>query len=169
MKHQSRRGFTALGLAPLIGAPRVNGHKWRSKVMQEDRNTTHSRVPLVSGLVLAGTLSCALLVWATPVVAVPKQAGRGEQKRAPVNGSPGDWLLWGGPHRDFIASSAPLASTWPAAGPRKVWSRALGDGYSSIAVEGTTLYTTYRRGADDVITALDARTGATIWEFGYGA
>src|SRR5262249_58623093 len=52
---------------------------------------------------------------------------------------------------------------------RKIWSRALGDGYSSIAVEGDKLYTTYRRGSDDVITALDARSGRSIWEYAYEA
>jgi len=80
-----------------------------------------------------------------------------------------DWLLWGGKNRDFVATSTGLASSWPASGPPKLWSRALGDGYSSTAVEGSTLYTTYRRGAQDVITALDARNGNTIWEYAYEA
>ena len=79
----------------------------------------------------------------------------------------GDWLQWGGPRRDFIASATGLASTWPSAGPRKIWNRALGDGYSAIAVEGTTLYTGYRRASKDVIAAIDARTGTDIWEYAY--
>jgi outer membrane protein assembly factor BamB len=58
---------------------------------------------------------------------------------------------------------------WPANGPQKLWSRDLGDGYSGIAVEGTTLYTAYRRGSQDVVTALDARTGKTLWEYAYQA
>src|SRR5262245_9342786 len=60
------------------------------------------------------------------------------------------WLQWGGPHRDFSCYSTGLASAWPAGGPRKIWSRALGDGYSGIAIEGTTLYTGYRRDPNDV-------------------
>jgi outer membrane protein assembly factor BamB len=34
-------------------------------------------------------------------------------------------------------------------------------------VEGTTLYTGFRRGSQDVFAALDAVTGKTLWEFAY--
>ncbi len=78
-----------------------------------------------------------------------------------------DWLVWGGKHRDFIVNATGLADSWPAAGPRKIWSRPLGDGYSSVAVEGAVLYTAFRRGTQDVITALEAGTGKTLWEFAY--
>src|SRR5437667_2051259 len=58
------------------------------------------------------------------------------------------WTQWGGPNRNFTSDSKGLASSWPASGPRKLWSRALGDdGYSGIAVEGGRLYTMYRRAA----------------------
>jgi outer membrane protein assembly factor BamB len=78
-----------------------------------------------------------------------------------------DWQLWGGKNRDFIVNTTGLADSWPADGPKKIWSRALGDGYSSIAEEGGVLYTTFRRGPRDVITALDAASGKTIWEYEY--
>jgi outer membrane protein assembly factor BamB len=78
-----------------------------------------------------------------------------------------DWLLWGGPRRDFVTAGAGLAATWPSDGPTKLWSRPLGEGYSPIAVEGSALYTAYHRGAQDVIVAIDARTGANLWEYAY--
>ncbi len=82
------------------------------------------------------------------------------------------WPGWGGPARDFTADGATVAAAWPATGPRQLWSRPLGDGHSSIAAEGGRLYTMYRpstgvRGkwaAEEVVIALDARTGKTIWE-----
>ncbi len=77
---------------------------------------------------------------------------------------PERWLTWGGPRRDFIAPGAGLASSWPPSGPQRLWSRALGDGYSAIAVEDGVLYTAFRRGSKDVTTALDAATGKTVWE-----
>jgi hypothetical protein len=83
------------------------------------------------------------------------------------NGS--SWTQWGGANRNFISDSKGLANSWPPAGPPKLWSRALGDGYSGIAVEGTTLYTSYRRGSQDVIVAIDANTGTTLWEYAYEA
>jgi outer membrane protein assembly factor BamB len=78
-----------------------------------------------------------------------------------------DWPVWGGKKRDFIVHTAGLADSWPADGPKKVWSRPLGDGYSSVAVEGGVLYTGFRRNSRDVITALDAATGKTLWEYEY--
>jgi len=50
-----------------------------------------------------------------------------------------------------------------------VWGRALGDGYSGIAAEPPVLYTAYRRENDDVVIALDAESGKTIWETRYAA
>ena len=78
-----------------------------------------------------------------------------------------DWLTWGGKNRDFIVNASGLADSWPAAGPKKIWSRPLGDGYSAVAEEAGILYTAFRRGSSDVITALDAATGKSIWEYAY--
>jgi outer membrane protein assembly factor BamB len=86
-------------------------------------------------------------------------------KTAPLMGE--DWLVWGGKNRDFIVNTSGLADSWPASGPKKLWTRPLGDGYSAIAVEGGVLYTAFRRGVNDVITALDAATGKTLWEYAY--
>jgi len=79
------------------------------------------------------------------------------------------WLQWGGPHRDFTTSADGVAPTWPDSGPEVVWSRDLGPGYSTILVEDGRLYTMYRLGDDEVLVALDAATGATLWEYGYRA
>src|SRR5438067_8794036 len=91
-----------------------------------------------------------------------------------VRGAAGtDWTQWGGPARNFMLDAKGLASSWPAGGPKKRWSRALGEGHSSILVEGGKLYTMYRplggarRSQEEVIVALDAATGKTLWEFKY--
>lgn len=96
----------------------------------------------------------------------------------PASTSPDDWTQWGGANRNFTASSTGLANTWPAGGPRKLWSRALGEGYSAILAEGNRLYTMYRLSASfwqfgkkdqEVVIALDAATGNTLWEHSYDA
>ncbi len=79
------------------------------------------------------------------------------------------WLQWGGPHRNFSVDAPPLATSWPADGPRRLWRRPLGSGFSSIVTDGTTLYTLYRSGDDDVAIAMDAATGRTVWETRYAA
>ncbi len=79
------------------------------------------------------------------------------------------WPQWGGPSRNFHVESASIARTWPESGPRQLWRRPLGEGYSTILVEGGTLVTMYRRGDTEVVIALDAATGATKWEHAYRA
>jgi outer membrane protein assembly factor BamB len=80
-----------------------------------------------------------------------------------------DWTQWGGAHRNFKSDVTGLAATWPATGPRRLWSRELGDGYSAIAVEGGQLYTMYRNGEQDTVVAMEAATGKTVWEYSYAA
>ena len=75
-----------------------------------------------------------------------------------------EWPQFAGPHRNFTSDVTGLANSWPASGPKKLWSRDLGDGYSGIAVDGAVLYTMYRRGSDEVTLAAAAATGKTIWE-----
>ena len=76
------------------------------------------------------------------------------------------WLQWGGSGRDF--SSAGTIS-WSGDGPREIWRRELGEGYSGILADGDRLFTMLRRGDDEVVIALEADTGKTIWEYAYPA
>ena len=84
-----------------------------------------------------------------------------------LGGEPQDWTRWGGPDQNFRAPAADIADRWPAEGPRRLWSRELGDGYSTILVEGDRLYTMYRSGDEEAVVCLDAGTGETIWEQRY--
>ena len=79
------------------------------------------------------------------------------------------WPQFGGPNRDFTSGSTGLASKWPAQGPKRMWSRKLGDGYSGIAVDRNTLFTMYRKGNREFVVALDADTGETRWKHRYSA
>ena len=74
------------------------------------------------------------------------------------------WPQWGGQDRNFQSSATGLAGAWPEAGPRKMWERPLGAGYSSIVADGGLLFTMYRSGDDEVVVALRADTGWTEWE-----
>src|SRR5262245_46243804 len=81
--------------------------------------------------------------------------------------APAQWLQFGGPTRDFKVDAKGLANEWPADGPKRFWERELGDGYSAILADGGTLYTMTRRGGDEIVIALEAATGKTIWEHKY--
>jgi outer membrane protein assembly factor BamB len=88
---------------------------------------------------------------------------------------PASWTQWGGPTRDFIVPSNGLATAWPATGPRRLWSRQFGEGHSMVLAEGGRLYSLYRPVAtaagrlaqEEVVAALDAASGKTIWEHRY--
>jgi outer membrane protein assembly factor BamB len=83
------------------------------------------------------------------------------------------WLQWGGPRRNFMVESPALAASWPSGGPKRLWTRSLGEGHSAIVVEGNRIYTMYRAGGllsmvrrtqAETVGAFDGATGKTIWE-----
>jgi outer membrane protein assembly factor BamB len=80
-----------------------------------------------------------------------------------------EWVQWAGPNRNFHVPARPIAAVWPAEGPRVIWKRPLPYGNSSVAIDGKRLFTMYRVGEDEVVAALDAATGKTVWEFKYAA
>ena len=55
--------------------------------------------------------------------------------QVPAGEAEASWTQWGGPSQEFRARSSNLAASWPEEGPRKLWSRELGEGYSAILVE----------------------------------
>lgn len=80
-----------------------------------------------------------------------------------------DWLQWGGPSRNFTTNSKGLAAEWPSSGPKRLWSRPLGGGHSAILASGNTLFTMYSQAEQEIVIALAADTGKTIWEYKYDA
>lgn len=74
------------------------------------------------------------------------------------------WTQWGGPHRNFQTEATGLKEQWPAGGPKVVWKRPFGEGFSSPVVEGNFLYSMYGRPNEEVLVACDALTGKTLWE-----
>jgi outer membrane protein assembly factor BamB len=120
-----------------------------------------------------GILPLALTVALSPgpVASARQPQGASARQRS----AQADWRQWGGPNRDFTTASKGLATTWPADGPKKLWTRSLGEGHSAIAVDGGRLYTMYRplaqpparRSEEEVIAALDASNGKAIWEHRY--
>lgn len=78
-----------------------------------------------------------------------------------------DWPQWGGPTRDFRVAVSGLSTDWPEGGPEQRWRRDLGDGYSSIAVSGNTLFTMYAKEGQECAIALKAADGSTVWEHCY--
>ena len=79
-----------------------------------------------------------------------------------------DWPQWRGPARDGVAAAFDVPSSWPDMLQRH-WSLEIGLGYASPVLIGDRLYLFTRQGDDEVMTALDAATGETLWRTSYAA
>jgi len=96
-------------------------------------------------------------------------AGQNKSGKPAKTVTTAEWTQWGGPHRDFKSEVKGLATSWPETGPRQLWKRDLGEGYSSVAAEHGSLYTMYEKGEQEIVIAMDAASGKTLWEYAYHA
>lgn len=118
------------------------------------------------------TVICSLFIITAATVTAQKRPVKPQPKiparaaQAPQAGAP-EWPQWGGRNRNFKIESGALKESWPASGPKQLWSRALGEGHSAILVDNGKLYTMYGSGARETVISLDAATGKTLWEFPY--
>jgi outer membrane protein assembly factor BamB len=75
-----------------------------------------------------------------------------------------DWPQWRGPDRTDVSKETGLLKTWPAGGPRVLWTNTdAGVGYSSPAIVGDRIYCMGARGKTEYVYALDARNGKELW------
>jgi outer membrane protein assembly factor BamB len=78
-----------------------------------------------------------------------------------------EWPKWRGPRGDGISRETGLLDKWPEDGPKKVWSAAVGLGFSSpIAVDGKVYLMTLDDDKES-LSAFDAGTGKVIWTQSY--
>lgn len=74
-----------------------------------------------------------------------------------------DWPQFRGVNRDGVSAETDLPRSWPAEGPRVLWKRAIGEGYSGISVAGDRLYTMDSDGTAEYVLALEAGSGKEVW------
>ena len=77
-----------------------------------------------------------------------------------------EYTQWRGQARDGSASAFTEPKTWPDTLTQK-WRTGVGLGYATPLVVGDRLYVFSRRGDNEVMSALEAASGKTIWETGY--
>ena len=83
---------------------------------------------------------------------------------------PGAWPGFRGPNRNAISpEQTQLARSWPASGPRALWSVEVGEGYAGAAVLGGRVYVMdyERENRQSVLRALSLANGKEIWRYGY--
>jgi outer membrane protein assembly factor BamB len=78
-----------------------------------------------------------------------------------------DWPQFFGPQRNGVYTGPPLSTKWTAGGPRTVWQKPIGVGFAGPVVAGDTLILFHRVRDEEVVDALDARTGTARWHVAY--
>src|SRR4030095_16087832 len=78
-----------------------------------------------------------------------------------------DWPQYLGPQCDGVYRGPALGDTWGSSGPKVVWTKPVGQGFSGPVVADGRLILFHRVGDREVVQSLDARTGAEQWSYGY--
>ena len=78
-----------------------------------------------------------------------------------------DWPQFLGPTRDAVYQGNDLAATWPKEGPRMLWHKQTGQGFSGPVVSQGKLILFHRIDKNEVVQCFDAESGKSLWEFAY--
>ncbi|MDA1185141.1 MAG: PQQ-like beta-propeller repeat protein [Acidobacteria bacterium] len=78
-----------------------------------------------------------------------------------------DWPQFLGPSRDGVYRGPALAEEWDGRGPAVVWRIPVGAGFSGPAVAQGHVILFHRLGDEEVVQAIDPRTGESQWRYAY--
>ena len=77
------------------------------------------------------------------------------------------WPQFLGPHRNGAVAKPDVKLGWPREGPRTVWQRKVGEGFSAPVVAGKQLLIFHRQSDKERLDCLHASTGNPVWSFEY--
>jgi outer membrane protein assembly factor BamB len=125
--------------------------------------------------IVYGLLVLGAIVYAVGLRAFVPTRGAGRPSRATTaqpqsrdESTDRGWPNWRGPNYDAHSADTDLADSWPKEGPPVLWSREIGQGYSSVIAVGARVFTQTQSLTEQTVIALDADTGASVWEHRYG-
>lgn len=78
-----------------------------------------------------------------------------------------DWPCFLGPRHDNTSIERGLIDRFPTNGPRVLWEKEVGTGYSAPSAMAGQLVLFHRLGGEEVIQSFDAASGQTGWRFAY--
>lgn len=78
-----------------------------------------------------------------------------------------DWPQFLGPERNGVYRGPALSEMWGPQGPRVVWRKNVGQGFSGPVVAQGRVILFHRIGNEEIVEALDPRTGNSQWRFAY--
>jgi outer membrane protein assembly factor BamB len=80
-----------------------------------------------------------------------------------------DWPQFLGPRRDGTSLETGLLDKFPEGGPKILWQKDVGTGYSAPSIREGQLVYHHRLGFEEIVECVDAATGKEIWRYGYGS
>ncbi|BDC51120.1 hypothetical protein F183_A34360 [Bryobacterales bacterium F-183] len=81
-----------------------------------------------------------------------------------------DWPWIYGPNHNHTSPQKGLLRSWPAEGPKVLWTVPMGAGFGGPAVSGGSVYLLDRdESVGDKLRVLDLATGKELWSFAYNA
>jgi outer membrane protein assembly factor BamB len=81
-----------------------------------------------------------------------------------------DWPQFHGPKRNSTSAETGLMRSWPAGGPKVLWTVQVGAGYGGAAIQGGKVYILDRPDRrTDAVRCLNFATGKEEWSFSYPA
>lgn len=78
-----------------------------------------------------------------------------------------DWPCYRGPDHNGISKETDWSSSWGDDGPKVLWKKSVGIGFSTIAVAEGRACTMGNSVKDDAVYCFDARTGEELWKHSY--
>jgi outer membrane protein assembly factor BamB len=78
-----------------------------------------------------------------------------------------DWPQFLGPERNGTYAGPALAENWGPSGPKVVWRKQVGQAFAGPAVVQNRVLLFHRVGNEEVLEALDTKTGNGIWRYAY--
>lgn len=78
-----------------------------------------------------------------------------------------DWPRFLGPRGDNTSAETELLDRWDTNGPPIIWEKTVGSGYSAPSVRGDLLVLHHRLGNEEIVEAMDPRSGKRKWEYKY--
>jgi len=81
-----------------------------------------------------------------------------------------DWPQYLGPNSNATSPETGLARSWPANGPKVLWTFPLGAGYGAAAISQAKVYVLDRIGNEkDILRCIDLLSGKEQWSYTYAA
>ena len=124
-------------------------------------------------IIASTVMACSLIV--TPNAKADEKSAKNGSKatvnqaaKLDQNDRPGfDWPIFLGPHGTGVSDETGLLDKWPAEGPKILWEKRVGKGYSSPSILGNRLVFHHRQRDRDLVECVRADNGESIWSYDY--